>query len=478
MLAAGAGAGAETVQRRHPSVQPSQGSVGGYGPVMGKTGKDEEPPTDDVEGKTDAAKGFRGIRLGPDTIHSGEGWTLNDNERRRVESWLAGLLQTEHLSLLVGNGLSTAVGSVIGTAPPTMTDRLDAGGDTKRIRAHAERSAEAMGRQANFEDDVRSALALMEGYVVLGEGGRAEALSSAVEDRLKDFIAEVLKFEHAIGLGHATRTTEARKVATLLQRFLLPFSARGSGRDRLSLFTTNYDRVLEFAGDLLGLRLIDRFAGTVEPTFSASRLDLDMHYSPPGIRGEPRLLEGVVRYAKLHGSVDWRATRQRIVKVPLAFGADRSHPSFPTRSEDMAVIYPNPAKDVETLNYPYAELFRDLAAAVCRPNATLVTYGYGFGDSHINRVIADMLTIPSTHLVVVSYGELKGLENFKDGLFPRDQTTELIGPSVGSLESVVDFLPSLTSIGVLEAQMVYAERASRAAAANAGDSAAAGATDG
>lgn len=58
------------------------------------------------------------------------------------------------------------------------------------------------------------------------------------------------------------------------------------------------------------------------------------------------------------------------------------------------MIYPNAAKDRETADYPYVELFRDLAVAVCRPNSTLVTYGYGFGDEHVNRVIRDMLTIP------------------------------------------------------------------------------------
>jgi len=345
---------------------------------------------------------------------------------------------------------------------------LDAGRNSARIHRHADATAKALGRDANFEDDVRSALALIEGYLVLGEDGKAAAVSSKVETALKDFIEDVLKFERAIKDGHSKRSAESRSAATLLQRFLLPFSARGAGRDRLSLFTTNYDRLLEFAGDLLGLRMIDRFTGTVEPTFSASRLDLDMHYSPPGVRGEPRLLEGVVRFAKLHGSVDWRSSRQRIVKVPLEFGAARTHPSFPSRSEDMAVIYPNPAKDVETLSYPYSELFRDLAGAICRPNATLVTYGYGFGDSHINRVIADMLTIPSTHLVVISYGPLKGLDAFKQGLYPQNQTTELIGSHVGALDAFVDLLPSLTSIGVLEAQMVYAERSSRAAAVGEG----------
>ena len=39
--------------------------------------------------------------------------------------------------------------------------------------------------------------------------------------------------------------------------------------------------------------------------------------------------------------------------------------------------YPNAAKDKETTEYPYVELFRDFAAAICRPNSTLVTYGYG-----------------------------------------------------------------------------------------------------
>ena len=47
------------------------------------------------------------------------------------------------------------------------------------------------------------------------------------------------------------------------------------------------------------------------------------------------------------------------------------------------MIYPNAAKDTETSAYPYVELFRDFAAAVCRPNSTLVTYGYGFGDEQL-----------------------------------------------------------------------------------------------
>lgn len=107
------------------------------------------------------------------------------------------------------------------------------------------------------------------------------------------------------------------------------------------------------------------------------------------------------------------------------------------------MIYPNPNKDRETAEYPYVELFRDLAAAICRPNNTLVTYGYGFGDEHINRVIKDMLTIPSTHLVIISYNDPIGrILDFYNKVGRKAQITVLIGPRFGDITSLTnDFLP-------------------------------------
>lgn len=93
------------------------------------------------------------------------------------------------------------------------------------------------------------------------------------------------------------------------------------------------------------------------------------------------------------------------------------------------MIYPNPAKDVETTQYPYAELFRDFAAATCRPNAVVVTYGYGFGDDHINRVLLDMLTIPSTHLVVFAYSADERLKGFL-ARTREAQISLLVGPQL------------------------------------------------
>ncbi len=108
------------------------------------------------------------------------------------------------------------------------------------------------------------------------------------------------------------------------------------------------------------------------------------------------------------------------------------------------MVYPNAAKDRETAEYPYVELIRDFAAAVCRPNNTLVTYGYGFGDDHINRIIKDMLTIPSTHLVIISYADAGGrIKGGKYGEFGRpSQISLIIGKGVADLKVLVDyFLP-------------------------------------
>ncbi len=107
------------------------------------------------------------------------------------------------------------------------------------------------------------------------------------------------------------------------------------------------------------------------------------------------------------------------------------------------MIYPNAAKDRETTAYPYVELFRDFAASICRPNSTVVCYGYSFSDEHINRVIEDMLTIPSTHLVIIAYDDpLERIMSVYERLGRHAQITLLIGNHLGDLKALVDhYLP-------------------------------------
>jgi hypothetical protein len=393
---------------------------------------------------------------------------LDEKVTATVEPWLTALMQAEHLNLLLSNGFTTAVANACsGTTPAGMWRLKGAKNDLSAVAAEAATlSAERNDRgAANIEDDIRLTRRLLDGLDVLLRDGptatKSTLLSSAksllagahqdlrdsFEKELTDFLESVLATERHIRNGFHGKGSSDERPLVLIGAFLLAFASRAATRERLHIFTTNYDRLIEFCADLLGLHVLDRFVGTLNPIFRSSRLALDVHYNPPGIRGEPRYLEGVVRLTKLHGSLDWRHSElehggRDVWRDSLPFGAD-SYFKLPKKPGDNVMIYPNAAKDVETLEYPYADLFRDFSAATCQPNAVLVTYGYGFGDDHINRTIRDMMTIPSTHLVIISYNSTDGrVTRFCDRLGRDEQLTVLLGPKVAGLGALVEnFLP-------------------------------------
>jgi hypothetical protein len=366
--------------------------------------------------------------------------------RSRVEPWLTALFQSEHLSLLAGSGLTHAVHYLAADkAAAGMGDAALTSYKTE-IQKAAQEAAKKAGRQAgNLEDQLRAANELLRGLEILVKAEDVESLRNELTSSLEAFAKSILESETGIATADEHKREQAFNV---LVTFLMSFASRTGVRDRLNIFTTNYDRLIEAGSELAGLHLLDRFLGNLMPIFRSSRLDLDMHYNPPGIRGEPRYLEGVARFTKLHGSVDWVQTDADIRRIGLPFGASDVAPYLQApgligANAYKLMIYPNAAKDRETSDYPYVELFRDLAAAVCRPNSTLITYGYSFGDEHINRVIRDMLTIPSTHLVVIAYDDPLGriMQTYQE-LGRPSQISLLIGPALADLQTLTEnFLP-------------------------------------
>src|SRR5664280_44497 len=359
--------------------------------------------------------------------------------RKKIEPWLTAVFQSEHFNLLLGSGFTSAVGFAA-SAQATGMGLFDLGDLTPTINEHAAASALKAGRgEPNCEDQMRSALALIAGLRIQKDA-RADSLKDALDTALKTFLMSLLVTEAAIAAKLDGEDEQGLMAKKQLTSFLLSFASRAATRERLHIFTTNYDRLIEFGCDILGLRTIDRFVGTLAPVFRSSRIEVDMHYNPPGIRGEPRYLEGVVKLTKLHGSLDWQFNNGRLTREPLPFGPSSDFPAYKKEVSDTVMIYPNPAKDVETLEYPYAELFRDFSAAVCRPNSALVTYGYGYGDDHINRTIADMLTIPSSHLVIIAHEDVGGrVKRFCNRVGKPAQITLLIGPHFGALPNLVDY---------------------------------------
>jgi hypothetical protein len=395
-----------------------------------------------------SAEKINTFKLGPDCDASwltGQEFGLKDL-RNRVEPWLTSLFQSEHLSLLAGSGLTHAVHYLAAGKGAAGMGAVTFSNYQAEIGSAARDAAESAGReQGNLEDQLRVANELLRGLEILHKAEDAEKLELDLANILDAFSKSILQSEHGIATAKEARREQAFNT---LVTFLMSFASRTGVRDRLNIFTTNYDRLIEAGAELAGLHLLDRFLGNLTPIFRSSRLDLDMHYNPPGIRGEPRYLEGVARFTKLHGSVDWVQTGSDIRRVGLPFGAESVQPylkapGLESASAHELMIYPNAAKDRETSDYPYVELFRDLAAAICRPNSTLVTYGYSFGDEHINRVIRDMLTIPSTHLVVISFDDPLGriMKTYEE-LGRPPQISLMIGPALADLQKLTEnFLP-------------------------------------
>ena len=353
---------------------------------------------------------------------------------RNLDSWIGAALQAEHLALLLGNGLTTAQTLLCGASPASMSAQVPVEDAelAALIDAECERVAAASGRGTpNLEDSLRVALGVADSLRVLSDP-RAARLQGAIESTLSELRTGVLAAESGIVAGGDSVPEKGTGDLTAngyLVSFLLSFAGRSPTRDRLNIFTTNYDRLIEHGCEVAGLRVLDRFVGQLEPRFRSSRVDVDLHYNPPGIRGEPRFLDGVVRLSKLHGSVDWQWRDQTIVRSPLPFGSASA-----TGSPSDLMIYPNSAKDFETSFFPYAELFRDFSAAVCRSNSVLVSFGYSFGDDHINRVIADMLAIPSTHLLAILWDDAGGrAERFVTRHGRDGQVSVLLGPHYGDL---------------------------------------------
>ncbi len=394
--------------------------------------------------------------------------------RNGIEPWLTALFQSEHLSVLTGNGLSTAVQYMATESINNAMALMDIDSIYKdEIKKEAKKIAQNNKRgEPNIEDTIRVLSELLRGLEILGctkdkQSDEHKILNDEFLRIIKNFTDGILAIEHSIA---SAQEVERDKAFSYLVNFLMSFASRTGTRERLNIFTTNYDRIIEAGAELAGLHLLDRFIGMLAPIFRSSRLDLDMHYNPPGMRGEPRYLEGVARFTKLHGSIDWIDTGDDIRRIGLPFGSKDianflNAPGLSGTDNRKIMIYPNSAKDRETSEYPYVELFRDFAAALCRPNSTLVTYGYGFGDDHINRIIKDMLTIPSTHLVIISYNDIGEqaeerdasgvlIKESVDGRIVRfykevgrpSQISMLIGKDIADLKILVDYFMPKPSI--------------------------------
>lgn len=150
-------------------------------------------------------------------------------------------------------------------------------------------------------------------------------------------------------------------LAKLVQYFL------NTAGKKLSIITTNYDRLAEYASSLAEAVICNGFSQNPIGHFS-NRLQLNNLASLSGYNGQ-------VNIWKVHGSLDWfRTNEDENIQLPI-------RQSIPHGYRPL-IVTPGLSKYSETHNEPYRTIFTQADSEIEQANGYLCI-GYGFNDIHV-----------------------------------------------------------------------------------------------
>lgn len=151
--------------------------------------------------------------------------------------------------------------------------------------------------------------------------------------------------------------------------FLRKIARRSSRLQRAQIYTTNYDLALEMAAEHARFHVVDGF-GFGGRVFDGSSFDLDYVRRR---QHEPLALEpNVFHLLKLHGSVDWTAAGDEVLKTSGA-----------TKPANPVLIYPSSAKFQLSFQQPYLEFMSRFQIALRQQDVGLIVVGSGLNDAHL-----------------------------------------------------------------------------------------------
>ncbi|KJS38148.1 MAG: hypothetical protein VR70_11175 [Rhodospirillaceae bacterium BRH_c57] len=232
-----------------------------------------------------------------------------------------------------------------------------------------------------------------------------------------------------------------RTVLDVYRAFYRKLVYRDRNLPRPWVFTTNYDLFSERALDGLGISFCNGFSGVIERMFNPASFKYALAEQLDVSSRKWTAVDNHVYLCKLHGSINW---------IEDAGSGIHGIREVQTPSPDLAggvMIFPTPLKHHATIASPYTDLFREFQARIVREQTVLVTLGYSFGDSHIDAIIHQALTVPTFRLVVFGDPNQPGIRKLIELNDPRIWVIAGEGPAgrrVHYFEHVVDrFLPDL-----------------------------------
>lgn len=364
-------------------------------------------------------------------VSAGEGGDLvatksKSDGIRRIQALLADWLRMENVVVLTGAGCSYGAGGRLMTGSKDRNleclvldavEKCELSSAAKSIISWKKENHFGSG---NFEEwlgylfNASSLSSSKKSPIEAVKWKPDTTLSKADEQTLRRLIERAIFAECALEIDRSELSGGAGGQTSGHIPFLAKLIARDATLGRTHLFTLNYDTLLEQALEELGIQYFDGFSGRADARFDPAVYGLDVYYPGDVAEGRVRRFDKFLQLYKLHGSIHWQidsAGRLRARHQDLSFGkayraADAKAKAQRLESKEFDAILPfgilpTCQKFNQTLDMPYAHLFRLFHARLNQPQTFLIVLGYGFGDDHVTRIIETALMNPSLVMLVV-----------------------------------------------------------------------------
>lgn len=307
-----------------------------------------------------------------------------DLATEEINRILSDIIRTQKLIVLTGLGTSLCVKDATGAAKaPTMGDLWNAvrGEYTNNGDANQPTWAEVLdiARQPAENTNIEELLSRCKTAEGFEQGDKQTKIQRFIGDAERIIRTKVDFLESSDSL-------------LLHEAFLRKLGRRSTRRERLKLFTTNYDRCFEHAAQRAGFVVMDGFTMTQPAMFEPMHFSYDVVRRVPN-SDAPDYIESLFQLYKIHGSIDWEfneATKQIVKKE---------------KTQKPLLIYPRNTKYELAFAQPYLEMISSFQAALRASDTALLIIGFGFNDNHLAEpILAAIETNLSLKVLVISPG--------------------------------------------------------------------------
>lgn len=411
-----------------PISEPIKGKILKYYKILLKYTKSDIESWKDGEEKNDLLEIFSSLEV--EEINKKEAEKIIKDFFSGIREILTPLVNSDHLNILMSNGCSIMAGS------KGINDGIDEG---------LKESLESYNSRHTTLKDKIHALNKVTPEKALDKLYQIKSyFENIIEDtkevdKIQNVISkfqEILLKSYVLGIDYSK--TEIHR------NFLMKLI--GTKNNTTSIFTLNYDILIEKASEELNIQLNNGFQGFHFRKFNPANFNFKNHVETVN---DERVLTKSINLIKLHGSLSWQYNKDEplynIIENQIKLNQNKIN------FEDIkneAIIYPVQTKKSHSLDLPYSEMFRQLNEALNKKNSTLFLMGYSFLDEHVNDLLNSALSNPYFNLVIFAYSSVDKIEQNKQSelykFYKRAKTdrriTILMGDILGDFEYIANDL--------------------------------------